>query len=45
MSTSLTTEVTIRAAEPDDYVGLKEVCAQPKAHFGTLQLPFPSAQM
>ena len=44
MSNPLTTDVTIRSAETDDYVGLKEVYSQPKAQFGTLQMPFPSAQ-
>ena len=37
--------VTIRSAEPDDYVALKEIYEQPGAYFGTLQMPYPSAQL
>ena len=36
--------LTIRRAEPDDYRALRDVHAQPRAIWGTLQLPFPSAE-
>lgn len=39
------TDITIRAAEPQDYEGLRDVYAEPGAYFGTMQLPFPTAQM
>lgn len=35
----------IRPAEPTDYEALREMMAQPKVVAGTLQLPFPSAEM
>ena len=38
-------DVLIRAAEPEDYAALRDIYAQPHAYFGTLQLPFPSAQL
>jgi len=36
---------TIRRAEPDDYKSMHQVWAGPKAIWGTLQLPFPSAEL
>ena len=39
------TEVTIRAAEPDDFGALQAIYAGPGACFGTLQMPFPSKEM
>ena len=36
---------TIRRAEPDDYKSMHQVWAGPKAVWGTLQLPFPSAEL
>lgn len=36
---------TIRHAEPNDYEALRAVFAGPKAVWGVLQLPFPSAEM
>ena len=38
-------KVVIRAAEPADYDALHEIYAQPRSYAGTLQLPFPSAQL
>jgi putative acetyltransferase len=35
---------TVRRAEPDDYKAMYQVWAGPKAIWGTLQLPFPSAE-
>ena len=37
--------ITIRRAEPEDYEAIRQVLAGPKATSGTLQLPFPSADM
>ena len=37
--------ITIRAAEPADYEAFRETVSQPNAIRGTMQLPFPSAQM
>ncbi|HSG65120.1 MAG TPA: GNAT family N-acetyltransferase, partial [Gammaproteobacteria bacterium] len=37
--------VEIRRAEPADYEALREVHAQPRVIWGTLQLPFPSAEV
>lgn len=39
------TNFTIRRAEPDDYKSMHQVWAGPKAIWGTLQLPFPSAEL
>jgi putative acetyltransferase len=39
-----TTEITIRRAEPEDFAGLQRIHGQPRAIWGTLQLPYPSAQ-
>ena len=35
----------VRRAEPDDYKSMHQVWAGPKAIWGTLQLPFPSAEL
>jgi putative acetyltransferase len=35
-------KIEIRRVEPDDYKALQQIHAQPKAVWGTLQLPFPS---
>ena len=35
----------VRRAEPDDYKSIYQVWAGPKAIWGTLQLPFPSAEL
>ena len=35
--------VTIRAVEPEDYEALRDIYAQPRVCFGTLQMPLPSA--
>lgn len=37
--------ITIRAAEPTDYEALHQIFSGPKVIRGTLQLPFPSAEM
>jgi putative acetyltransferase len=37
-------DITIRHAEPGDYEAVRQVLAGPKAVWGTLQLPFPSAE-
>jgi putative acetyltransferase len=37
--------IVIRRAEPEDFRGLQRIHEQPLAIYGTLQLPFPSAQM
>jgi putative acetyltransferase len=37
--------ILIRAAEPDDYEGIQQIFSGPKVIWGTLQLPFPSAEM
>lgn len=36
--------ILIRRAEPEDFIGLQRIHAQPRAIWGTLQLPYPSAQ-
>ncbi len=38
-------EITVRHTEPEDYEGLRRIFSGPKAVAGTLQLPFPSAEM
>lgn len=43
MSESLS--LSIRRAEPGDYEAVRQVLAGPKAVWGTLQLPFPSAEI
>lgn len=37
-------KVTIRHTEPDDFQALREIHAQPRATWGTLQIPFPSEE-
>ena len=37
--------ITIRAAEPADYEAFRETTSQPEAIRGTMQLPYPSAEM
>jgi putative acetyltransferase len=36
--------VTIRRAEPEDYLALHKIYSGPKAFSGTLQLPYPSVE-
>lgn len=36
--------ITVRRAEPGDYEAVQRVFAGPKAVWGTLQVPFPSAE-
>jgi putative acetyltransferase len=36
---------TIRRAEPDDYKSIYQIYAGPQVVWGTLQLPFPSAEL
>ena len=36
-------DIDIRQGEPGDYEAIREIYTQPKAVWGTLQLPFPSA--
>ena len=36
--------IVIRRAEPEDFAGLQRIHGQPRAVWGTLQLPYPSAQ-
>lgn len=36
---------TVRRAEPDDYKALHQIYASPQAVWGTLQLPFPTAEL
>ncbi len=38
-------DVTIRHAEPEDYKAVQRIFSGPKAVAGTLQLPFPSAEL
>ncbi len=38
-------KVQIRRAEPSDYRALQQIHAQPRAVWGTLQLPFPSEEL
>jgi L-phenylalanine/L-methionine N-acetyltransferase len=38
-------DVTVRHTEPEDYEALHRIMSGPKATAGTLQLPFPSAEM
>ena len=37
-------KVQIRRAEPSDYRAIQQIHAQPRAIWGTLQLPFPSEE-
>ena len=36
---------TIRRAEPEDYKSMHQIFTNPKVVWGTLQLPFPSAEL
>jgi putative acetyltransferase len=45
MSEQNVESIVIRRIEPEDYRGLQRIHEQPRAVFGTLQLPYPSAQM
>ena len=36
---------TIRRAEPEDYKSMHQIFTNPKVIWGTLQLPFPSAEL
>lgn len=38
------TDITIRRAEPDDYPAYQQIFAGPKVIWGTLQLPYPTAE-
>jgi putative acetyltransferase len=38
-------EIEIRRVEPGDYKGVQQVYAQPRAVWGTMQLPFPSEEL
>lgn len=38
-------DIVIRAAEPEDYPAFQEIYAQALVCYGTLQMPFPSAQL
>jgi len=38
-------KIEIRRAEPGDYKAVQQIHAQPKAVWGTLQLPFPSEEL
>jgi putative acetyltransferase len=38
------TRLSIRRAEPGDYEAMRQIMAGPRAIWGTLQLPFPSAE-
>jgi len=37
--------ITIRRAEPSDYEAVRHIYEGPRAVWGTLQMPFPSAEM
>jgi L-phenylalanine/L-methionine N-acetyltransferase len=37
-------KIVIRRQEPEDFLGLQRILAQPRAIWGTLQVPYPSAQ-
>jgi putative acetyltransferase len=45
MSEQKIENIVIRRAEPEDFRGLQRINEQPLAVYGTLQLPYPSAQM
>ena len=36
---------TVRRAEPEDYKSMHQIFTNPKVIWGTLQLPFPSAEL
>lgn len=40
----MTTNISIRHVEPDDYEALHRIFSGPEAIWGTLQLPFPSLE-
>lgn len=44
MSDAARTAVTIRHAEPDDYEAIHRILTSPRVAFGTLQLPYQSAE-
>lgn len=37
--------ISTRAAEPNDYDAIQQIFVGPKVIWGTLQLPFPSAEI
>src|SRR5512145_1131417 len=37
--------ITIRHSEPDDYEAVHQIFCGPRATWGTLQMPYPSAEM
>lgn len=37
--------ITVRRTEPSDYLGVQRIFSMPRAVWGTLQLPYPSAEM
>lgn len=41
----MTRPITIRRAEPEDFVAVQAIYASPRAQAGTLQLPFPSLDL
>lgn len=45
MSNSRLQEIKIRRAEPEDFLGLQKIHDQPRAVWGTLQVPYASAEM
>ena len=38
-------EITVRHSEPEDYKALQRIFSGPRAVAGTLQMPFPRAEM
>jgi L-phenylalanine/L-methionine N-acetyltransferase len=38
-------DITVRHSEPEDYKALHRIFSGPKAVAGTLQMPFPRAEM
>lgn len=41
----MSTAITTRRAEPEDYAAVQAIYAAPRAQAGTLQLPFPSLDL
>lgn len=41
----MSTPISIRRAEPDDFAAVQAIYAAPRAQAGTLQLPFPSRDL
>ncbi|MFN8489537.1 MAG: GNAT family N-acetyltransferase [Caldilineaceae bacterium] len=37
--------IKVRRTEPSDYVGVQRIFSMPRAVWGTLQIPYPSAEM